>query len=69
MQVKTEEFGSLPSGDSIKKFTLTNRNGVQVVLTNYGVTMMRLLCPDRFVPNIPVSLRIIFLILYYIFMP
>jgi len=46
--ILVEDFGIHPaSGESIKKFTLTNKNNIRVVLTNYGATLVSLYTPDR----------------------
>lgn len=47
MKVEVEDFGCLPSGDVIKKIIVTNSRGIQVVLTNYGASLIGLVCPDR----------------------
>ncbi len=40
-------FGVLPSGDSVHVFTLTNANGVEMRVMNYGGIVLSLRTPDR----------------------
>jgi aldose 1-epimerase len=40
-------FGMLPDGREAMLFTLANRNGMQVKITNYGGIVTHLLVPDR----------------------
>ncbi|MBI1754129.1 MAG: galactose mutarotase [Acidobacteria bacterium] len=40
-------FGTTKDGVPVQLYTLTNRNGLQVEITNYGATVVRLLVPDR----------------------
>ena len=40
-------FGKMPDGQQIDLYTLTNRNGVEVAITNYGGKVVSLLLPDR----------------------
>ena len=44
---KKESFGSLPDGRHVYIYTLTNRNGVEVRITNYGGAVVSLKVPDR----------------------
>lgn len=44
--LKGEPFGELPSGKTAKVFTLTNENGVEARVTNYGGIILSLLVPD-----------------------
>jgi len=34
--VTQQEFGKMPSGESVQLFTLKNKNGIEVSITNYG---------------------------------
>src|SRR5690349_542256 len=45
--VKKESFGKLPDGTEVDSYTLTNKNGVQVKITNYGATVTSIKVPDR----------------------
>lgn len=46
-EVRVESFGSLPSGQPVQLFTLTNRNGVEARITDYGGIVVSLKVPDR----------------------
>ncbi|MGH8018206.1 MAG: aldose epimerase family protein [Opitutaceae bacterium] len=45
--MRSQSFGKTSSGQETSLYTLTNRNGVRVDITNYGGTITRLLVPDR----------------------
>ncbi len=50
MSVNTVErarFGGLPDGREVYVYTLTNRNGMQARIMNYGATLISLTAPDR----------------------
>ena len=34
--IKKSDFGKMPDGQPVELFTLTNKNGMQVAITNYG---------------------------------
>jgi len=40
-------FGTLPNGDSVSLYTLTNPHGMEVQITNYGGIIVSLKVPDR----------------------
>lgn len=40
-------FGTLPNGEKVYLFTLSNDNGVQVLITNYGASITSILTPDE----------------------
>jgi aldose 1-epimerase len=42
-----ESFGKMADGREVDIYTLTNRNGVEVKITNYGATVVSLRVPDR----------------------
>ncbi|HVQ37209.1 MAG TPA: aldose epimerase family protein, partial [Pyrinomonadaceae bacterium] len=42
-----EDFGKLPDGRAVDIYRLTNRNGVEVRITNYGAAVVSLKVPDR----------------------
>ena len=44
---KKEAFGKLADGRAVDIYTLTNRNGVEVRITNYGAAVVSLKAPDR----------------------
>lgn len=41
------EFGKMPDGTAIQVYTLTNRNGVEARITNYGGILVSVRAPDR----------------------
>ncbi len=45
--VHTSDYGVTPKGDSIKKYTLTNKNGMKVEVINFGGIITSLTAPDR----------------------
>ena len=46
MKIERGEFGKTPDGDTIEQYTLTNDNGVKVVLISWGATVKELHTPD-----------------------
>ncbi len=40
-------FGTLPNGEKVYQYTLTNSNGMIVQLISYGARIQRILAPDR----------------------
>ena len=47
MTVKKEVFGKLNDGREAHLFTLTNKNGFRLLITNFGGRMVQLWTPDR----------------------
>lgn len=47
MNIDVTDFGTLSTGETVKKFVLTNNNGIAVSLINYGATLVGVSCPDR----------------------
>lgn len=47
MGVKRESWGTLPTGEAVELFTLTNWRGMQATVTSYGATLVGLTAPDR----------------------
>lgn len=45
--LKKESFGKLPDGTPVDLYTLTNKNGVEVKITNYGATITSIKVPDK----------------------
>jgi len=45
--LKKENFGKLPNGTEVELYTLTNKNGVEVKITNYGATVTSIKAPDK----------------------
>lgn len=46
-KLKKESFGKLPDGTPVDVYTLTNKNGVEAKITNYGATLTSVKVPDR----------------------
>jgi aldose 1-epimerase len=44
---KKTSFGKTPDGEAVDLFTLTNKNGVEAAITNYGGSVVSLKVPDR----------------------
>lgn len=47
MSITSNVYGSLPNGESVSLFTLTNSNGLSAKVTNYGAILVALNVPDR----------------------
>ncbi len=47
MSVTKRKFGVMPDGSKVSLFTLTNANGMQVTLLDYGATVKEIIVPDR----------------------
>jgi aldose 1-epimerase len=45
--IEKREFGKLTDGTAIDLYTLTNRNGIEVKITNYGGAVVSVRTPDR----------------------
>ncbi len=45
--ITREPFGVLPNGDSVMRYTLTNSQGIQVKVLNYGGIIQSLMVPDK----------------------
>jgi aldose 1-epimerase len=45
--LRKEAFGKMADGRAVDIYTLTNRNGVEVRITNYGAAVVSLRVPDR----------------------
>lgn len=46
-RITEEDWGATRDGTSVKRFTLTNQNGMLARLTNYGAILTELQVPDR----------------------
>lgn len=46
-QIKTKEFGTMDDGSAVELFTLTNENGMEVSITNYGGIVTSIKVPDK----------------------
>ncbi len=47
MNIEREHFGTLPGGEEVSRYTLENRNGMQVRVMDYGATITHLFVPGR----------------------
>jgi len=45
--IVNRDFGTTPDGQTITEFTLTNRNGLEMKVINYGCAITSLKVPDR----------------------
>jgi aldose 1-epimerase len=45
--IKRSVFGKMPDGQEVHLYTLTNANGMQVAITNYGGRIVSIQAPDR----------------------
>jgi aldose 1-epimerase len=47
MDIKKQPFGNMVDGTPVDLYTLTNANGVEARVSNYGGTVVSLMVPDR----------------------
>lgn len=47
MNISKQPFGKMPDGSAVNLYTLTNDNGMEVKITNYGGTIVSLVVPDQ----------------------
>ena len=47
MDIQKESFGKLPDGKEVNLYTLSNDNGVEAKITNYGGIIISLKTPDK----------------------
>ncbi|NCB06396.1 MAG: galactose-1-epimerase, partial [Clostridia bacterium] len=47
MSVTVSEFGRLPSGEVVLRYTITNKHGASASLLNYGATWQSMFVPNR----------------------
>ena len=47
MKLERSRFGNLPDGRQVNLYTLTNDNGIEVAITNYGGILTSIMAPDR----------------------
>ena len=47
MSVTVSEFGHLPSGEAVLRYTITNAHGASASILNYGATLQSLFVPNR----------------------
>jgi len=47
MSVTVSEFGHLPSGEAVLRYTITNKQGASASLLNYGATWQTMFVPNR----------------------
>ena len=47
MKITSDHFGVTPEGDEVQLFSLTNDQGMEVRITNYGGIVTAINVPDR----------------------
>ncbi|WP_276496393.1 aldose epimerase family protein [Pontibacter litorisediminis] len=47
MHIQKKPFGTAPDGQQVQLYTLSNRNGVTVKITNYGAIITAFVTPDK----------------------
>ncbi len=47
MSVSVSSFGTYPDGREIKLYTISNKKGMQVSVTNIGAALVKVMAPDR----------------------
>ncbi|MGV3483928.1 MAG: aldose epimerase family protein, partial [Planctomycetaceae bacterium] len=47
MNIQTASFGKTKDGQEVQRFTITNRHGHSISLTNFGATLLDVNVPDR----------------------
>lgn len=47
MSIQSQPYGTLPSGEAVDLFTLTNTNGLRAEIMNYGAILVSLHVPDQ----------------------
>ena len=46
-KITKQAFGTAPNGEEVQLYTLTNANGMQVKITNYGAIVTSIITPDK----------------------
>lgn len=46
MEIREEYFGKTKDGETINKYILTNKNGMEAAVINYGAVLLKLIVPD-----------------------
>ena len=47
MEIKEDLYGSMPDGQKVKIYTLTNKNGLKAQVTEYGAILVSMQTPDK----------------------
>ncbi len=47
MAIRKESFGTMPNGQEVEKYVLTNKNGVQASFITLGAVWVSMMTPDR----------------------
>ena len=47
LSMKKQSFGKTESGEAVDLYTLANKNGMEVAITNFGGIVVSLKAPDR----------------------
>ena len=45
--MKVTDFGATVKGDETKLYTLTNKNGMEIAVSDYGATLVQVIVPDK----------------------
>ena len=45
--MKVTDFGETVKGDETKLYTLTNKNGMEIAVSDYGATLVQVIVPDK----------------------
>lgn len=46
-EMKVTDFGATVKGDETKLYTLTNKNGMEIAVSDYGATLVQVIVPDK----------------------
>lgn len=47
MEIKEDLYGTMPSGQKVKIYTMTNKNGLKAQVTEYGAILVSMQTPDK----------------------
>ena len=56
MEIRKDRFGKTIDGNAVDLYTLTNTQGMEALITNYGATVVSLKVPDRYGKPVDVTL-------------
>lgn len=46
-EMKVTDFGATVKGDETKLYTLTNKNGMEIAVSDYGATLVQVIVPGQ----------------------